>query len=272
MLLPRLNQNFRLSQEPFKLTMENDGDYDMEDATSTSPSRPSPAPVAAPLQNELVYDGSTTVIVAVWDDIPKMQEVASYLARWPPSRTPYTYAAWVAVERGPHPKPEMPQDIINLVKDWEVLKKRAAALAAGQAAGQLDSDAKGVQQQGNAVVTVEALDALAQEHGVLSGKWLIYAQPHQIDDLWSRIVTAVIANAPAGLGARAKVSPARPGEPHVICVYVDDYRNGEEVGRVRDALRRVGVRWKIGFKPDIYTHLGIYKANEWKIRPSRYHA
>ncbi|KAG5633427.1 hypothetical protein H0H81_007873, partial [Sphagnurus paluster] len=155
-----------------------------------------------------------------------------------------------------------------------------AAAAGTQVQVQQDSSTgdKQTQENGsgngnvNAVVTVNALDALALAHGVLSGKWMVYAKPHQVDDLWSRIATAVVANAPSGTGARAKVSPARPDEPHVVCVYVEDYSDPQEVARVREALRRAGVRWKIGFKPDVYTHLGIYKGNGWGIRPSRYFA
>ncbi|KAF8067000.1 translation initiation factor eIF 4e-like domain-containing protein [Lyophyllum atratum] len=221
--------------------MVNDGDYDMEEVDSSYPCKSTPAPIAAPLPTELVHDGSSSLILAVWDLDTKPGDVASFLARWPPSRTPGTYATWIAADKGPHPTPGKPQDL------------------------------EGSQQaQGNGIVTVETLDALAQAHGVLSGKWLVYADPHQVDDLWSRIVTAVVASAPSGTGGRAKVSPARPDEPHVVCVYVEDYSDGAEVGRVRDALRRAGVRWRIGFKPDVYTHLGIYKGNEWRIRPSRY--
>ncbi|KAG6877625.1 hypothetical protein C0993_005537 [Termitomyces sp. T159_Od127] len=239
-----------------------DDDHDMSSDLQV------PSPVAAPLPSELVYDGSSAFIVAIWDEHPKPIEVASYLARWPPSRTPDTFAAWIAVERGPQSNPQKIQDLAGLSREWEILKQRAADLAVVQ---------QGIEGQdalqcftANPMVTVEALDALALAYGVLSGKWLIYAESHKIDELWSRIVTAVIANAPPGVGARAKVSPARPGELHVVCVYVEDYSDEAEVGRVRESLRRVGVRWKIGFKPDIYTHLGIYKANEWKIRPSRY--
>ncbi|KAG5334224.1 UPF0696 protein C11orf68 [Termitomyces sp. J132] len=247
-----------------------DDDYDMEDISS--PSSQAPVPVAAPLPTEVVHDGSSSLIVAIWGEHPKTGEVVSYLARWPPSRTPGAYAAWIAVERGPRSNSEITQDLAGLARDWEALKQRAAALAVEPGAVRPNIEEGGALQcsAGNPIVTVDVLDALALAHGVLSGKWLIYAEPHKIDDLWSRIVTAVIANAPAGVGARAKVSPARPGEPHVVCVYVEDYSNAAEVDRVREALRRVGVRWKIGFKPDIYTHLGIYKTNEWKIRPSRY--
>ena len=60
------------------------------------------------------------------------------------------------------------------------------------------------------------------------------------------------------------------GERHVICVYADDYTDLEEVNGLRVALKAIGVKRQIGFKPDAYTHLGIYKENPWNIRPSRY--
>ncbi|KAG6808554.1 hypothetical protein H0H92_003752, partial [Tricholoma furcatifolium] len=230
-----------------------DEDYDMGGP---------PDPIQPPLPSDMVSDGSSSFIVATWNETPKAGDVASFLARWPPSQTPIDYADWIAVERGPHSTSVKPQDLVGLAADWEVLKKRAEEQPAEQTVLEPKAGEQPTQHvQQNSVVTVEALDALARAHSVLTGKWLIYAKPYQVDDLWSRIVTKVVANAPSGIGARAKVSPARPEEPHVICVYVDDYNNMGEVERVRVALRRVGVRWKIGFKPDIYTHLGIYKSN-----------
>jgi len=254
--------------------MVDDGDYDMEDVSSSAPCKPKLAQIVPPLPTELVHDGASSLILAIWDATTKPADVASFLARWPPSRTPGTYATWIAADRGPHPTPAKPQDVEGLMRDWALLKERATE-AQTQVPIQVQQETNGPQQgaqgtQGNGLVTVETLDALAQTHGVLSGKWMVYAEPHQVDDLWSRIVTAVVANAPSETGGRAKVSPARPEEPHVVCVYVEDYSDGAEVGRVRDALRRAGVRWRIGFKPDVYTHLGIYKGNEWRIRPSRY--
>lgn len=64
---------------------------------------------------------------------------------------------------------------------------------------------------------------------------------------------------------------SREGQ-HVICVYVSNYLDLEDVDELRRLLREEGgVRWKIGFKPDVYTYLGIYAGNPWGIRPSRYH-
>ncbi|KAG6819031.1 hypothetical protein H0H93_016103 [Arthromyces matolae] len=227
-----------------------DDDYDMEDVSSQTPAF---SPVPPPQPSELRYSTDREgFIVAVWGEKPAAGDVSSYLARWPPSRTPGTYAAWISVQRGSRPSESQRENIAGLGRDWEILKQRAAVFAAleGPDATAMEvnsAEGQGLQPrqklEGNPIVTVEALDALALAHSVLSGKWLIYSKPHQIDGLWSRIVTAVIANAPEGVVStpRAKVSTARPGEPHVICVYVDDYSDAEEVGRVREALRKVGV-------------------------------
>jgi hypothetical protein len=117
-------------------------------------------------------------------------------------------------------------------------------------------------------VTVDEIDRIAVTHGVLSGKWMIYTDTRRIDQLWGKVVSLLCVDLKRG---SMKVSPKKEGDSHVICVYVDDYSNMEEVNRLRDALRTAGVFWKIGFKPDAYTHLGIYARNQWGIRPSRYH-
>ena len=80
------------------------------------------------------------------------------------------------------------------------------------------------------------------------------------------------------LGNTAKVSPRdaenleNPASRHEICVYNADYRSLAEVSRVRDELRRLGVKERIWYKPDIYTHCGINQHNSWGIPASRYHS
>ncbi|KAG5643434.1 hypothetical protein DXG03_000942 [Asterophora parasitica] len=272
-----------------------DDDYAMEDASPAC--KPTRAPISPPLPTDLVYDSSTTppqaLILRLWDaQTTKPADASAFFARWPPSRTPVEYANWIAVDRGPHAEGKA-ADLEGLMRDWAVLRERAEEerdlmdrvaqeerrlLSESQnrdqlgeaEPGELTEDSKRRPGPSLSVITVDTLDALALAHSVLSGKWLIYASPAQVDDLWARIVTAVVLHSPSSTGARAKVSPARPDEPHVICVYVEDYSDAEEVGKVREALRRAGVRWRIGFKPDIYTHVGIYKGNGWGVRPSRF--
>jgi hypothetical protein len=130
-------------------------------------------------------------------------------------------------------------------------------------------------------LTPQMIDELAVKYGVLSGKWLVYASPEEVDQLWRKIVRVVAFD--RGYGS-VKVSPRKvlepssesslpdPTEGHVICVYVDDYLDKGEVDGLRKALRfRAGVLKRIGFKPDVYTWLGIYKGNKFGIRPSKYH-
>ncbi|KAF9451468.1 hypothetical protein P691DRAFT_627247, partial [Macrolepiota fuliginosa MF-IS2] len=111
-------------------------------------------------------------------------------------------------------------------------------------------------------VTPEMIDALAVKYGVLVGKWLVYTRSESVDQLWQKVVRIA---SDRGYG-RAKVSTRKVLSEHVICVYVDDYTNNREVDDLRRMLRlRAGVFWKIGFKTDAYTHLGIYKGNKFGL-------
>lgn len=183
------------------------------------------------------------LIVTRWDDQTSTPDrLEAFLARWPPSRTPVHYCAWIAVDRGGQ-NPSSP--------DAEGLLASFRSLVSSEN------------------VTVDEIDRIAVAHGVLSGKWMIYTDTRRIDQLWEKVVRLLCVDLKRG---SAKVSPKQEGDSHIICVYVDDYSNMEEVNWLRNALRTAGAFWKIGFKPDAYTHLGIYAKNQWGIRPSRYYS
>ncbi|KAF8174399.1 translation initiation factor eIF 4e-like domain-containing protein [Pholiota molesta] len=167
--------------------------------------------------------------------------IIKFLARWPPSRTSFEYGPWIVGDRGGQ-RPSAPPDIAGLQAAFQ-------ALVAAD------------------TVSVETVDEIAKAHNVLAGKWMVFQESGKIDVLWGKVLYHVCTERQKGL---AKVSTWKEGEKHVICVYVDDYTDAEEVGALRKALRKVGVKWKIGFKPDAYTHLNIYKDNPWKLRPSRF--
>ncbi len=85
------------------------------------------------------------------------------------------------------------------------------------------------------------------------GKWLIFVSRRRVDALWGTIRGAVERGR---LGHAAKVSTALP-EPnardrkkHVIAVYTGDENDAVDVRRVRDALRGLGVTWRIPYKSD----------------------
>ena len=116
--------------------------------------------------------------------------------------------------------------------------------------------------------TLLDIDKLAEQFNILSGKWLMFLSPEKVDNLWERIAESTRAGT---MGDSARVSTREEGDPvHVICVYNSDYRSEKEVMRIRDELRRLGVKARISYKPEIYTCCGIYVHNQWGIPASRY--
>jgi len=219
-------------------TVENPIDSDPQLTTTLQPIWVDPP---GPLDALHHHEGAL-LIVTCWDDETSTSDrLQAFFERWPPSRTPSLYCAWIAVDRGGQ-KPRSP--------DYEGLGASFRSLVSSEK------------------VTVDEIDQIAVAHGVLSGKWMIYTDTRRIDQLWGKVVRLLCVDLKRG---SVKVSPKKEGDSHVICVYIDDYRNMVEVNWLRDALRTAGVFWKIGFKPDVYTHLGIYAKNPWGIRPSRYH-
>jgi hypothetical protein len=94
----------------------------------------------------------------------------------------------------------------------------------------------------------------------LAGKWLVFLPPEEVDALWRRIRDATAANS---LGISTKVSTAKPNPDardsrYVIYVYTADWRKEDEVMRVREALRELGVEDRIGYKRNLETFRGEY--------------
>jgi hypothetical protein len=112
---------------------------------------------------------------------------------------------------------------------------------------------------------------IAKEDNFLVGKWLVHCRPETADDVWEKIARAT---AMGNLGCAAKITPTRNlRESHpVICVYVKDSTDRHEVQRVLLTLRNdLGIMEGMsGFKPDVFTHLGIYRNNEWRLTPTLY--
>jgi Bles03-like protein len=85
------------------------------------------------------------------------------------------------------------------------------------------------------------------------GKWLIFVSRSRIDALWAEVRRAVEKGR---LGHAAKVSTALPDpmspdpKKHAIFVYTGNEDDPTDVRRVRDALRQLGINWKIPYKSD----------------------
>lgn len=117
--------------------------------------------------------------------------------------------------------------------------------------------------------TFQTVRELALNHGVLSGKWLMHLEAgFKVDHAWECVARAALD----GKISSAKVSPYDPSgnTRHVICVYNQNFTDESEVIRLDSIIRATGVKCPLYYKPDVYTYLGIYRNNCWKLCPTIY--
>lgn len=150
---------------------------------------------------------------------------------------------WIAV-RGPDYCPST-GDVTGLQESWERL------LASGRP------------------VSFQTVKELALNHGVLTGKWLMHLDTgFKVDHAWECVARAVLDRKISV----AKVSPRDPksDSKHVICVYNKNFTDENQVMRLDAVIRATGVKCPLSYKPDVYTYLGIYRNNCWKLCPTIY--
>ncbi|XP_028834160.1 UPF0696 protein C11orf68 homolog [Denticeps clupeoides] len=150
---------------------------------------------------------------------------------------------WIAVV-GPDHSPSV-GDVSGLQESWEKL------LASGRP------------------ISFQTVKELALNHGVLTGKWLMHLDTgFKVDHAWECIARATLD----GKISLAKVSPRdpKPENKHVICAYNQNFTDEDQVMRLDAAIRSTGVKCPLSYKPDVYTYLGIYRNNRWKLCPTIY--
>ncbi len=118
-------------------------------------------------------------------------------------------------------------------------------------------------------ITYDTVLKLAKTYKSLSGKWLFFLSTGKdIDKAWASIARAVVAGE---CGTTAKVSTCEGnGKNHVICVYNSDFTDHQSILDLESQIRRAGIVCRMTYKPDAFTHLGIYERNEWRLRPVIY--
>jgi len=98
------------------------------------------------------------------------------------------------------------------------------------------------------------------------GKWLLFVNKSEVNKVWETIREETLEER---LGSSSKVSTKRgwlnQGMPqdYVICVHTPDYKDKDDVDRVRNRLRELGFTQKLGYKTDRATEIGsdqlVYK-------------
>ncbi len=94
-----------------------------------------------------------------------------------------------------------------------------------------------------------------------SGKWLLFVPNKSIDEVWAKIKRATEEGL---LGERSKCATAIPNpnaknqDSKVICVYTYDWTDKEDVMKIREQLRQLGITNKIPYKSDEDTLTGKY--------------
>lgn len=89
--------------------------------------------------------------------------------------------------------------------------------------------------------------------GKYVGKWLVFVPVKVLDETWVTIRNATLSGK---LGFAAKSATMRPSlravdsNVKVICVYTRDYRDKEDVLRVRKSLRDLGFVKVLSYKTD----------------------
>jgi len=86
--------------------------------------------------------------------------------------------------------------------------------------------------------TLERLTQLAIDTKCVTGKWLLYFGDDMIDEAWRRVA---LATSQGQLGNCSKCALTPSGPMYVICVYSPDFRDRQEVKRVLNGLRKIGV-------------------------------
>jgi hypothetical protein len=103
------------------------------------------------------------------------------------------------------------------------------------------------------------------------GKWLLYVDRKNVDDVWQKILTALHEGR---LGPSAKVSTAvesplsRRKNKHVICVFTVDADDEADVRRVRSELRTLGFTARLPYKTNSATRNREYASTHG--RTSKY--
>ena len=184
-----------------------------------------------------------------------------FLENYPPSELSDIDCAWIAVDNTNPSSPGLASKLVS----WEPSEEYENALNHVE---EVISTKKRVSAAiKNACV--EQILNVAQEKGFTVGKWMVWISRENVDCWWSTIARATVEGT---LGCSAKIAPAShlKDTSALCCIYCKDFKDKTDLKRVLVALLGLGFPVTAGFKPDVFTHLGIDKFNMWRQSPTIY--
>jgi hypothetical protein len=183
-----------------------------------------------------------------------------FLDAIPPSKTSCQDAAWIHCSHGELHYTSMEEEkrIMCALDEWD----RVVSLAT----------------KSKSKVKAQDVDKVATKYMLKHGKWMIFPSSDKVDAVWSALSQS-LCNRELGSCTEIKVSTRSPtDEKHVLLAYTEDYSDEDDVQSIARAIQRVLKEAGVGplddarmlYKPDIYTHLGVYSKNPFHLKPTIY--
>jgi len=127
---------------------------------------------------------------------------------------------------------------------------------------------------------------LAGKHNFTTGKWLIPVQWSEADEVWRKLVYALMEGKFADdlgvlfIKVHGRSDPKT--NPHnlvhgevqsnaMILVGTQDWTSEEKTMEVAKVIRSLGITQELIYKPDFYSNLKIFQFNLVNLRPSIYY-
>ena len=106
--------------------------------------------------------------------------------------------------------------------------------------------------------------------------WLLFYETGvKVDQAWEKVANATVNDE---LGTHAKVNPFEDrGEgkvlydhQHAISVYTKDFTKKKHVLDIENKLRSLDLKGRMVYKPRVYSNIGVFSENKWKLMPGIY--
>ncbi|KAJ3122554.1 hypothetical protein HK100_011922 [Physocladia obscura] len=172
--------------------------------------------------------------------------VDRFLADYRPSVITAAQASWIQVENIARPIPQASP--FNVEEYVSILDAVASKILPQKKISKHDKD-----------FAINEILQRATACGETTGKWMLNPKNATVE---------------GRLGCSAKVSTRnmeQQDHDYLICVYCHDFNDTDDVERVLKELKKMGLVVRNGFKPDVFTRLGIYTRNEWRLKPTIRH-